>query len=147
MATAIGVNDNRITVEMLPFQKAENSDIASAFENQKNVLEDAKNSSLIRTAIMAGTALIVVILLIATIRTFRKKEGKVKKTQNANGKKGIEVVADEQLIPQPASVSADLNGNINLKSENVEQLEKYIDKSPDAVAQLLRNWISDDLKR
>jgi len=38
------------------------------------------------------------------------------------------------------------NMMVNLKSESLEQLEKFIERDPQAVAQLLRNWLSDDYK-
>ena len=35
---------------------------------------------------------------------------------------------------------------VNVKSDTVEKLEKFIDRDPEAVAQLLRNWLSDDYR-
>ncbi|MCL1829493.1 MAG: hypothetical protein FWG32_08395, partial [Oscillospiraceae bacterium] len=34
----------------------------------------------------------------------------------------------------------------SVKSESLEQLERFIERDPQAVAQLLRNWLSDDYK-
>jgi flagellar biosynthesis/type III secretory pathway M-ring protein FliF/YscJ len=48
-------------------------------------------------------------------------------------------MSDEEVIPDTTYD----NINLNPKDNNIQQVEKFIDKSPEAVAQLLRKWLSE----
>jgi flagellar biosynthesis/type III secretory pathway M-ring protein FliF/YscJ len=35
---------------------------------------------------------------------------------------------------------------VSIKSESLEQFEKFVERDAESVAQLLRNWLTDDYK-
>jgi flagellar M-ring protein FliF len=57
---------------------------------------------------------------------------------------GIEYIADEEtdIIDVPEHEDEDID--MPKKPTGLEQIEKFIDKDPAAVAQLLRNWITEE---
>ena len=143
VANAIGVNVDKITVDMLPFKKTDTTEADTAFADQKKLLNDMQGAQTTRIIIISLAALAVMIILLAIIKTLRKKpvavlagNGGVATTIGEN----ISIMADEEIIPEPSVREVKFDN----KDNNLEQLEKYIDKSPEAVAQLLRNWLSED---
>jgi flagellar biosynthesis/type III secretory pathway M-ring protein FliF/YscJ len=46
--------------------------------------------------------------------------------------------------PELAKEKAIAELELKAKAETIDQLEKFIDKNPNAVAQLLRNWLSEE---
>jgi flagellar biosynthesis/type III secretory pathway M-ring protein FliF/YscJ len=63
----------------------------------------------------------------------------------AAGADGIDYLIgdDDDLAEQAAQVEFE-DIEINTKSPGLEQVEKFIDRDPGSVAQLLRNWLSDE---
>ncbi|MCE5236261.1 MAG: flagellar basal-body MS-ring/collar protein FliF [Clostridiaceae bacterium] len=221
VATAIGVDISRITVERLPFLRADaGMDITAAYDAQQKILEAANQAQLTRSLITAGTVIVVFLLLLAAIRTLTRPKKAIREIEAPlageiggeqtvyaeydNGGEG-EYGADEfaavhpgaamsfsvgeegELPPederQAESPAAKLRGRaarktakekaaeggkpaagkaaadetaeeealhlpipeIELKQNaNLKQLENFIDKSPEAVALLLRTWLSDE---
>lgn len=140
VATAIGVDEDRITVQMLPFQKAaEADDISNAFEIQQQMLSSVQSASTMRLVILAVTAVVVLIMLFMIIRMFRK---------NKAVSTGVEYVADEMVMPGAAPVQG-TEEQVNLDETDSEGnklsiLEDYINKNPESVANLLRNWLNEE---
>ncbi len=91
VATAIGVDISRVTVERLPFLplNTSDSDVSAAFALQKEMLDAANQASLIKSLITAGTIIVVFLLLLAAIRTLRRSAVPVKEIE-AEYPEGIE---------------------------------------------------------
>ena len=152
VANAIGVSADKITVEMLAFKKLENTEVADAMTQQKELLSSAQNAETLRLIIMAAAALIVMLILLAIVKTMRKKKAEPEAAMAMAAMSDEElpqtstmefVAGEEEIIPEPVA----LDVNFEAKDTNLSQLEKYIDKSPESVAQLLRNWLSEDYGR
>ncbi len=144
VANAVGVSIDNITVEMLPFQKLEqNGGSAQSAAVQADLLKQAQKASLIRLIIIVGASFVGFLMLIFTLRSlFKPKTAKRKK----HSKKGV---VDEEtvmeFIPQDSGIE---DFEFGTKEDgNLEKLGKYIDKSPESVAQLLRSWIAEDVGR
>ncbi len=139
VATAIGVPEDRVTVQMLPFQEAAQSDeVANAMQLQQEMLSSVQNASTMRLVIMAVTGLVVIIILFMIIRMFRR---------NKAPEGGLEYMADEVIIPGALPVHDD--GDVNLDDldsadNKMSILEDYIGKNPESVANLLRNWLNEE---
>jgi flagellar M-ring protein FliF len=140
VATAIGVEEERITVQMLPFLKAAESDeIASAMQLQQQMLSSVQSASTMRLVIIALTGLVVMIILLMIVRMFRK---------NKQEPVGLEYMADEVIIPGAIPVGGE-NADVSLDDLDGEDgklsiLEDYIGKNPESVANLLRNWLNEE---
>ncbi|MEL7608602.1 MAG: flagellar basal-body MS-ring/collar protein FliF [Bacillota bacterium] len=155
VATAIGVSDERITVDMLPFKQMDQEqpgDTATdAFTAQQQTFSEMQKASIIRLGIIIGAAVIVLILALIAILTLRKK-----KPVETVGGYGVDYYADDTMIlepggaalePAPESPKPSQIKEIpteNQENGNLTRLEQYIENSPESVAQLLRNWLSDD---
>jgi flagellar M-ring protein FliF len=146
VATAIGVAPDRITVDMLPFKKMDTNAATDAFDKQKQLMDAAQNASTTRLIIIAGAALVVMLLLFAMVKSMKKSKVEYVPAEGAIGAAfgGIDMVADEEIIPPPEPMEVNFEAK---EDTSLTQLEKYIDKSPESVAQLLRNWLSDDYGR
>ncbi len=140
VATAIGVQEDRVTVQMLPFQEAvDASDVSSAMELQQEIMNNAQNAATTRLMIIVATVLVVLIILFMIIRMFRKK---------TEPEASVEYLADEVIIPgaipvqdEPVEVNIeDLEG----EDSKMSILEDYINKNPESVANLLRNWLNEE---
>ena len=83
VATAIGVDIERITVDRLPFLQADSSssDVSAALDAQRQLLEAANQAQLLKSLITAGTVIVVFLLLLAAIRTLTKPARTVKELE------------------------------------------------------------------
>jgi flagellar M-ring protein FliF len=143
VANSIGVAQDKITVEMLPFKKLEN-ETDNTFAQQKEIMNNMQGAETMRLIILAVAALAVMLILFAIIKTLRKKDVVVAAAEGASMEEGsIDYYAGEEIIPEPLANDV----NFDTKDTNLTQLETYIDKSPESVAQLLRNWLSEDYGR
>ena len=145
VANAIGVGSERISVEMLPFLKLEQAgpgtELADAFNTQKELMTLASGASTTRLLIIAGSAILALIILAAAISSLRKKSVPVYDVDAGVGTM-IDYEAGEEILPPGSS---ELLTEISEKEDtSLTQLENYINKSPESVAQLLRNWLADD---
>jgi flagellar M-ring protein FliF len=141
VATAIGVDAERITVAMLPFAPVDDSAVQDAFDAQQELLANMQSAETTRLLIILATVLVVLIFLFMIFRLFRKKEEPVA----AEG--GFEYLADEEIIPgeEPLVAMEDIRLEDFEKTDNKLQiLEDYIGKNPESVANLLRNWLNED---
>lgn len=145
VANAVGVDSEMITVEMLPFKNMEQT--ASQVDPlvyQQQMLNDVQDASMLRLVVIIGGALIVLILLFSIIGMFRKKEVYEEEVLETGG---IDVLVGEEIVPDPVSAAADGEEvkDVNFsKDTNVSFLEEYIDKNPESVANLLRNWLNEE---
>lgn len=145
VATAIGANKDKITVEMLPFAQRDTSAVSDntsvSFDSQQKVLNNMQSQQTIRTFIFAFGALIVMIFIFAIIKTLRRKP-------EVAVSEGFEYIADEEIIPTPlekeSTVYSKDDIKIGNKEENLNVLKDYASENPESVANLLRNWLNEE---
>lgn len=143
VGSAIGVDPKSVTVKNMPINTADNSAIQAAADNQVKLINAVKSTEITQTLIIAGAAVICALILFGIFRIFRRPKTREEQyqyaTAGAAGHGGVEYVADEEVMPDTTYDNIDLSK----KNNSVQQVEKFIDKSPEAVAQLLRNWLSE----
>ena len=151
VANAIGVDPARISVELLPFANIENPNgnaaVDQAFNAQKAMLDTANSAFTTRLLIISATAVLIVLLIIVAAATLRKKP--VVPTYTVNEEPGSLIdyqAGEEDIYPAEEAPEEEVPEITKKEDTTLTQLERYIDKSPDAVAQLLRNWLSDESK-
>ena len=138
VAGAIGVDEERVTVQTLPFREKidAGSEVAEAIETQQEMISSVERAATMRLIIIAVTALVVLILLFMIVRMF------VKKPEPAPG---MEYVADEVIIPGAPVEDEELTlDNLEADDSKMAILEDYINKNPESVANLLRNWLNEE---
>ncbi|MDR2357761.1 MAG: flagellar M-ring protein FliF [Oscillospiraceae bacterium] len=154
VAGAIGTSVEYVYVERLPFQEVETNPLAEAQDIQTRALDRYKMQELVQTGIICLTALILVIMILALIRSLLKKpapapvpaaEGGVDYLigedglydSAAFGGEDMEAIGQAQEEEEPVTVGAP-------PPETVVQLEKMIKADPEAVASILRGWLTEE---
>ena len=144
VAKAIGVGEDYITVERLPFTFTDTS-FQDMLDEQNKYMADMQRNALIRTVITGLIILVLGLAVLSLIRTIlrgmmegQRQRAAAEAYAAAGG--NIDYIADGDEKIQYEDF------DLNTKNENVQQLEKFIDKDPQAVAQLLRNWLTDDVR-
>lgn len=144
VVSAIGVGENYVAVERLPFQTDSDS-FASAVAAQEAALKAAQRSDLIQTIIKGVIILLLAVAVLSFLRTvingFTRQQPALAAASIGGDStiSGIDYLAGDNLGESPLD-DVDLSG----KSDDIVQLEKFIDKDSSVIAQLLRNWLSDE---
>ncbi len=145
VSTATGAATNSITVEMLPFADPDSSmteQAASSLDIQQKMITSVQSGQTMRMVILVIGGLIVLIFIFAIIKMLMPK-----KEEFATETEGFEFIADEEIIPDPESQDSDIKSReINFEGEddNLSVLKEYVNKNPESVANMLRNWLNDD---
>lgn len=140
ISTAIGAQEDKINVEMLPFKVNEETAVDSAavaLQAQQELLETAQAGSTQSLIIVCVCAVIIFILILAMVKSLRKK------TPKEGWEEGFELVADEEIIPDGMTKETNLE-DFDQKDGNLSVLEEYVNKNPESVANLLRNWLNNE---
>jgi flagellar M-ring protein FliF len=136
VSTALGIEDDEsiLTVAYLPFTPVP--------EPTETGMSD-RTMELISLAIRAGVVLLLGLFVIMFLRSLFGARKKEQLALEGGPGMTIDYVADDDLTELDDHVplaEIDVKG----KSEDIQAIENFIDKDPAAVAQLLRNWLSDD---
>ncbi len=97
-------------------------------------LEDKINELLQRYGFFALMLILIIALTIAIIPKKNKELEEVTQIATADGPKFV--------VPEPELPLPDLD--VEEKSEIKKQIDNFVKQKPDSVAQLLRNWLSDE---
>ena len=139
VSKGLGIPIENIAVEHVPFtyhgidyeqMKAE----MEAYEAQQRRME------IVRLVLMWAVILLLGLAFISLIRAIVRAIKGPEPEELALAEGGIDYLADEDLAEEAFEDEVELN----TKSTALEQIERFIDKDPGAVAQLLRNWLTDD---
>jgi len=143
VANVTGVGQGNITVELLPFRHIDTTveDMLARMEEERAA---ERTRELIDTIIMYAVILALGIMVLLLIRTIFKALRPIPEPEPelalATGP-GIDyIVDDEEENAQRELEEVELV----TKSPGLEQIERFIDKDSASVAQLLRNWLSDE---
>lgn len=142
VAKGIGVDEDKVSVAAMPFQA--NADQQAAMQEQQDML---KREMYLKYGTIIGIVLVILIAIgvLAFIQwRKKKKEREIQEQLQAELEgqtvaTGIDLLADEDLSVEDLSA--------NKESENTEKIFKLVENNPEAVAQLLRNWLDDEYGR
>lgn len=145
IATAIGVTEDKITVGNMSF--AQNTQYQQTLTAQQEAVSKMQQSQMIQTIIIAAAIVAVALIVIGALRSSAKRkrmalENELQVQQfNANAVpyNGVEYVADEQISIEELMEKE--------KNTTLGQLQGLVQKDSEMIAQLLRNWLSDDYRR
>ncbi len=133
VTNAVGTDPERVTVYSMKFDDSMKQDILDAF-NQKE--QSNKTLSPMMLGIIATIAAVLIMALIIIMRRRKRVEEELieqQMEQEAEQKEQDE----EQQVPE-IDLEATEQNQVKV------QLEKLASQRPDAVAQLLRNWLNED---
>lgn len=137
VAMAIGVDPEYISVQRLPFQNTSES-IEAVLAAQEEFMKSMQIREYIEKAVTWVLVIILVVVFLLLVRSIVRSA----RRPVAEGVGGaVDYLASEDLLKQ---AGLDVDIDLSAKPENVLNLEKLIDRDAGAVAQLLRNWITDD---
>jgi len=143
VAKAIGVSPANISVQQIPFAFADTS-VADMYARWEELESARRTRELFETILMyAVIALlgVMVLLLGRAIIKAVKPPPEPEPILMATGPDGIDIlISDDEERAEQEYEEVDLQA----KSPGLEQIERFIDKDSASVAQLLRNWLSDD---
>jgi flagellar M-ring protein FliF len=141
VSKAIGVSEAYISVERLPFQLTD-SEFDAQLAEQNAYIKSVQFKETLNVVLKYAVILALILLAFIFIMSVAKMAmgGRKEETVLATGG-SVDYMADEDVTQE---VSQYKDVDLNIKSDGVLQLEKFIEKDPAAVAQLLRNWLSDD---
>ncbi|MGE4484061.1 MAG: flagellar basal-body MS-ring/collar protein FliF [Oscillospiraceae bacterium] len=141
VAKAIGVDEALVSVVSLPFQTTgDESGITGVFAEQAKIMEKLDSKEIIITAIIA----ITVLTSLFFIFRFIKYAFDYSPRRRAVTPDGYIEIPEDGLIDVSDRASDITELAKRTKSSDAEQIEKFVDKDPAAVAQLLRNWLTDE---
>ncbi|NLT17641.1 MAG: flagellar M-ring protein FliF [Clostridiales bacterium] len=136
VAKAVGVEPANITVERLPFKDAEGTQVADAFTQQQELLSAAQTGTLIRVIVIALAAVVIAFFIIRALRSLAS----TRRAAAAAAEAGTEFVVDDS-----GGIAVQLDAEAPTQAQlNKKEIEEYIEKNAESVAQLLRNWLTDD---
>jgi flagellar biosynthesis/type III secretory pathway M-ring protein FliF/YscJ len=144
VSTAIGAKPESITVKALPFAEADTSmpdDMATSLETQQKIISDAQSAETTRLIILVIGGIIIAIFLFSIIKMLiPKKEEEMQEAE------GFELIADEEIMPgEEPMMDVDANDiDLEVKDDNLSVLKDYVNKNPESVANMLRNWLNED---
>ena len=146
VAMGVDIPPERVVVESLPFAlDTTYEDQMAAWEAQEAAL---RQQELIRMGIIAAVILAIGVLFFILGRNILYAVKPPPEPVPAEGPE-IDMLVDGELDPE-ALLAAELEAqrladiDLQAKQKELESIESFIEKDPAAVAQLLRNWITED---
>ena len=143
IATAVGAQEDKITVTMLPFQAVEDTmaeETTTAFQEQQALLSSIQQGEITQLVIICAVILIVFIMIFIMVKRMRRGNKQIEKEE---WEEGFEAVVDEEIIPDAVGEETNVIDFEN-KNNKTSVLEEYINKNPESVANLLRNWLNEE---
>ena len=143
VSNAIGVDESYISVESLPFieKTDDEASISDVFGEQASVMDNLKKQELIKTIIIAGTIVLLVLVVLRFLKSMLNGRPSSSQVAIASAGETVDVWAEDGMHPVSDGLS---DITLNEKSKSVEKIEDFVDKNPAAAAQLLRNWLLDE---
>jgi len=145
-ASAVGCDVRYVTVERLPFQNT--TVLTEATETYTTISQQAERYQLIRLLIIIAAIILVVVLLLIALRTVLKTfkpDPEVVETAavGEENEYAVDIAVPGKRSGPIASIADDVESAIRVP---LFQVQDFIDKNPESVAQLLRNWLMDDYR-
>ena len=144
VSKATGINPGRISVQFLPFLHEDTTlqDMLSELEEYERA---ERNRQLFNAILNAGVVLLLglmVMMLGRTIVRAVKPPPEPEPILAAMGPDGIDLYIGDDDDEEDIKELEDME--LHTKSPGLEQIERFIEKDSASVAQLLRNWLSDE---
>ncbi len=150
VAAAIGAPENKIVVRASEF--VEDNTVQQMMEQQAQYIADQQRMQLITGVIVplaiVGAIILTLLLIMASIRKKQRKEREAQRLREEAERRqqlyeeqmaaggGIDLVADDET-----TIESLLNEK---RDDTLSQVKDFVDNNPQMIAQLLKNWLSDE---
>ena len=149
ISRGMGISLQNVAVKGMPFSKPDTSGDAAEAARLKEEEDRMKQRELITTIIMWAVILLLGLALMLLIRSIVRAlhpqpipEPEPALAEGGGIGLGIDYITDD--FDDIVDVTEEAEIELNKKSTGLEQIERFIDRDPGSVAQLLRNWLSDE---
>ena len=139
VSKGLGIAPENIAVERVPFSY-HGIDYEEILREMENLREQERRKEIIQMVLVAAVVLLLGLAIISLIRSIVRAVKGPEPEELLLAEGGIDYLADEDLEEEEFEDDVELN----TKSTALEQIERFIDKDPASVAQLLRNWLTDE---
>ncbi len=142
VANAIGIKDpnNLITVRRMPIRTDTASADAAALSAK--LASDRERNELIRLLIIVAAIIVVVLMIVLMVRNVAKRA--VVQAVPAADDMDEEQARLDLTISDDGVTGSGIELPTAAKNHDRELIEQLIEKDPEAIAHLLRGWLSDD---
>ena len=140
VSMGFGVNPDKITVATLPFSEEALLREAELQERLMELERQQRIQAILETVIMWAVILLLGIMLMSLVRTIVKSAKPELFEEPALAEGEIDYLAGDDIEGVPPGKGIELT----TKSTSLQQIEEFIEKDAAAVAQLLRNWLTDE---
>lgn len=136
VSTTLGIQPVKVAVSTMPFAEVDST------EFDEYLAEKNRSQMFDFILTLLGYLLAAIAIIVLLVMLMRAIRGEKPEIVTADGE-----LAELQELAALAMGGEDEGGEIVEKiSPTKDKIESFIDKSPEAVANLLRNWLSDDRK-
>ena len=139
VSKGLGIPPDNIAVELVPFSY-HGIDYEQMIRDLEALREQERRQEIIKMVLIAAVVLLLGLAIISLIRSIVRAIKGPEPEELLLAEGGIDYLADEELGEEAFEDDVALN----TKSTALEQIERFIDKDPASVAQLLRNWLTDE---
>ena len=140
VSMGFGANPANVAVAMIEFNEHGQS-LAEMYAEWEAQLARERQRELLEIIIQWAVILLLGIMFMSLVRTIVRVIKGETEPELALAGGGIDYIADDELDD---GFVQDEEIELTTKSSSLEQIEKFIEKDPGAVAQLLRNWLTDE---
>ena len=142
LTRGFGIATANIAVERMPFEYIDTTASEMKAEMEARAERD-RQQQLIQNIVKWAVILLLGIMVLLLVRTIVRAVKPPPEPEPLLVGAGIDYMADDDDY-EITDVSDYEEVELQTKSTGLEQIERFIDKDPGAVAQLLRNWLSDE---
>ena len=142
LTRGFGIAPSNVAIERMPFEYIDTTDEDMLAEMNARA-ERERQQQLLQDIIMWAVILLLGIMFLLLVRTIVRAVKPPPEPEPVLVGAGIDYMVDEDEL-EVTDVSDFEEVELQTKSTGLEQIERFIDKDPGAVAQLLRNWLSDE---
>ena len=144
ISRGVGIPVDNISVQYVPFMDNVDDSMQQMYDDWLANEEQQKQQEfvqlIIRWAVILALGIAFLSLVGMIAKGARQQEPELVPAEGEYG--DIDYMADDDYDEGEDDGVEDIE--LNAKSSTLEQIERFIDKDPGAVAQLLRNWLTDE---
>ena len=137
VSKAIGVDASLVSVVSMPFTTDQGT---NELDEQASILQK-QNTKEVITAVIVALTVIVALALAFKFLKYALDTSRGKKLPAIKKGLAVDLAAGGEGL-ESGEAAPDITERA--KSADSEQIERFVDKDPAAVAQLLRNWLTDE---
>jgi len=153
VSAGLGIDPAHVSVESIPFAVGASTEEDTT--EQEEYEARVRQRELIQMIVKWSVILLLGLALIALVRMIFKASRPIPEPEpvlaDAEARLGVDYIADDSsendeeiIVDEIVDVTEDEGIGLQKKPAGLEQIEKFIEKDPAAVAQLLRNWLTEE---